>query len=193
MSTTSDGFHSSNAWRGWVALFAVGVTLSLAFYGTLKVFGGSDATNRVGFTEFETFTTGDEGIRLLGEGWSGPEEWGSWTNGSFGDVRWPLERRPTSELNFLIKGRIYPWQAEVNQSVHVSVNGTDVATLRRNEDGDLYGANFAVPATVALSQTPMRIRFKVDSPISPTMLNDGTDSRKLGFGLASIEINYDSR
>lgn len=138
----------------------------------------------------EAFSKGGTGTWLLGKGWSAPESWGTWSEGEVAEINWPLREEPRSELLMWIDGRIYPYFADVPQRVRVSVNGTHVATLERNFEGGLYGASFKVPLRVALARKPMRLVFEVSNPTSPQSINNGTDPRRLGVGLKSIEIEY---
>jgi hypothetical protein len=104
----------------------------------------------------------------------------------------PLEGRPRSDLRVWIKGRIYPWYAQIKQSVGVSVNGTAVALIKRNYEGDLYGATFTIPAKLATARSPMEIVFDIKNPTTPKSIGDNSDSRELGLGLGSIEIEYEA-
>ncbi len=168
-----------------VALFLAG----LAFFGTSSFLQEKslEAKRRL-WTE--SFPKGGSGTWLLRKGWSAPESWGTWSEGPLAELDWPLRDQPLSDLSMWIDGRIYPFFEEPAQSVRVLVNGTYVATLTRNFEGGLYGAKFKIPLAVATARKPMRVTFEIARPTSPKSLANGSDTRLLGIGLKSIEIEY---
>lgn len=136
------------------------------------------------------FSLGGSGTKLLGKGWSRIESWGTWSDGAIADLVWPLQGRPNSDVRFWIDARIYPHFSTPAQLISVLVNGTKVATLERNFEGGLYGGSFWVASNVATAQSPMHVEFLISNPTQPASIQDGSDQRKLGLGLKSMELSY---
>ena len=166
-----------------------GFALVTSFLGTLAFLEPPVRTPPPVF-QFEAFNTMSDGPRLLLKGWSKPEHWGTWTNGPRANLNWSLDRQPTTDIRVLVKGYIYPRDANIRQAIQVLVNDKPVTVIERNHEGDIYGGNFDIPRSVALSRDPMRIEFVVENPMSPLSLGDSDDARKLGLGLESIELAY---
>ena len=144
-------------------------------------------------TEVEAFAEGGSGVKLLRSGWSWQEPWGTWSNGPVSMLAWPLKATPNSPIQVWVDGRIYPFFEQPAQTIDVSVNGKQIATLERNFEGGLFGGTFRVPAQVAVTKSPMEIVFSIKKPTSPKSIGDGTDTRLLGLGLKSIELEYDAQ
>lgn len=138
----------------------------------------------------EAFAKGGTGTKLFRRGWAASENWGTWSEGTVAELDWQLKAKPRSDLSMWIDGRIYPHFAEPAQSIRVIVNGSYVATLERNYEGGLYGARFKIPLQVATVSQPMHVTFEIANPVSPKSINDGADTRLLGLGLTSIEVDY---
>ncbi len=189
---TLDFAELADMLRPKIFLLCAGAGLmAVAFAGT-RAYLRQGAVQIVHTLETEAFAKGGTGPWILKSGWSIPEKWGTWSVGPVADLVWTLRKPPVADLSMWIDGRIYPRFAEPLQQIRVSVNGARVATIERNVEGGLYGARFKIPLAVATAQKPMLIVFEIANPTSPHSLNDGTDMRRLGIGLVSIEIDYDS-
>jgi hypothetical protein len=171
----------------------VGLALVASFFGTLALLKWLDgAPQRPEIIYVQGFDAQSSGPKLFLSGWSKPEHWGTWTDGARAKLRWSLDHRPAADIHASVKGIIYPSVFSKRQSIKVVVNNTPVAVLEKNASGELYGGNFSIPNSVAVAQTPMRIEFVIDKPVSPRSLGEGDDDRKLGLGLESIELAYQS-
>lgn len=141
--------------------------------------------------EAEFFGIGAKSSRLARSGWYPPESWGAWSNGPKAQVEWPLVGKPLGDVIMNIEGRIFPYFADVAQSIRVVVNERSVAVLERNDEGELYGANFRIPREVAGARAPMKIVFEVANPTAPSSVINSKDQRKIGLGLGTIKLSYD--
>lgn len=172
-----------------VALLAVSAA-ALGFWATGQVMDG--ATSPVSsIVETELFGAGPKQTSVARSGWYPAEEWGAWSSGSVAVVEWPLAGRPSADVLMQIAGRIFPYFADLPQSIRVLVNETPVAVLTRNYEGQLYGANFRIPAQVATARTPMKIEFRIANPTAPSAVIKSNDHRKIGLGIESIQLRYD--
>ncbi len=151
---------------------------------------GSDP-RRSKIVEAEFFGSGPKSSRLVRSGWYPAESWGSWSNGPTAQVEWRLVGRPLGDVDVNIDGRIFPYYADVAQSIRVVVNERSVAVLQRNDEGELYGANFRIPREVAAARTPMKIVFQIANPTAPSSVIKSNDQRKIGLGLGTMKLSYD--
>ena len=173
---------------GLVAL-AVIIGTVLGFRGMTLIQDRTErSTGKV--TEFEAFTGGAEGLRLLGAGWAEPEPWGIWTVGPTARLALKLKGRPASDVRVVIDARIFPFIAAVEQTVRISINGSLVAVVERNWEEGILGGIFYVPASVINAKQPVEFVFDVARPTSPKDVQLGGDTRKLGLGLKSITLEY---
>lgn len=187
-----DFAEAVDALRPKALLLCAGAGLMAAAFTGTRTYLRQGAVQIVHTVETEAFAKGGTGTWILKSGWSIPEKWGTWSDGPAADLVWTLRKAPLADVSMWIDGRIYPRFAKPPQRIGVSVNGAKVATIERNAEGGLYGARFKIPRAVATAQKPMHIVFDVANPTSPHSLDDGTDMRRLGIGLVSIEIDYDS-
>ena len=189
-------FWDRHAFRtGTVAAFAVLAGGVLGFFGILMFLDSWISTGpRKPISQesvsSQEFAAGADGTKLLGPGWSHPEKFGTWSDGPRAEIAWKLETTPVSDVDVRVEARPFPVTASIMQSVEVSVNGTRVATLKLNPEGEFRGGAFSVPLHVALTQNPLRFVFEIARPTSPSDLRVGNDTRKLGIGLKSITVQY---
>lgn len=168
---------------------AGGLALVASFATTLKYLEPLDA-DLPPLVQFEAFNAMSDGPRLMLKGWAKPEHWGTWTDGPRAVLNVSLHRKPATDVRVFLKGIIYPRDTSIPQAIEVLVNDKPVTVIERNHGSDLYGGNFDIPRSVAMTRTPMTIEFVVKNPMSPLSLGTSDDTRKLGLGLESIELAY---
>jgi hypothetical protein len=137
------------------------------------------------------FGTGSKGASALGEGWSDPEQWGTWTD----------EAR--SSLLLLLEGESVPKQLELDVSalladaqptrdVECWLNGTLADTLHFDRIRNSGKRRVAMPiaaAAVAAETRVLDVQFRMTPPLSPKALGVGDDTRTLGMALRSIKLS----
>lgn len=138
----------------------------------------------------EVFAARQSSVRLLGQGWSLPEAWGTWSVGPRAELALPLEGTPADNLELSIEAIAFPHLPDNLQSIHVNVNGTRIATLQPNYEGFVREATLGIPGQVAARANPMRVVFEIARPTSPSALGLSKDRRELGIGLKGLMLFY---
>jgi acyl-CoA synthetase (AMP-forming)/AMP-acid ligase II/acyl carrier protein len=121
-------------------------------------------------------------LNLLVVGWSTPENWGTWSLGPHAKLRLPLSGR-TGVWRIVISGMVFG-RPDSMAPVHVRV-GQESDSLEW-----VLPANVVVQNEIELDcrGTDITLRLSLPKAISPRELGLGPDSRKLGFGLVSLDI-----
>lgn len=117
------------------------------------------------------------GRSFLGDGWSGPEDWGLWSSGKLAELAFSTTL--PDRVRLVLTGTAFGPNAE--QEFRVSAGGPPVSFRLGHGLSEL---------TVELDagSNSHTIRFEIPSPISPQDLGRNTDIRKLGLGLISLRI-----
>ena len=147
--------------------------------------------HRAKIVEVEFFGAGPKSSRLVRSGWYPAESWGAWSEGPKAQVEWNLAGKPLGDIDVNIEGRIFPYYADVAQSIRVLVNERRIAVLQRNDEGELYGANFRIPNAVAIARVPLKFVFEIANPTAPSSVINSKDHRKIGLGLGTVKLTYD--
>jgi hypothetical protein len=134
------------------------------------------------------FSLGGNGEPVLVDGWSVPESWGVWSEGSKSLLRFKLT--PKTESGFMLTLNGFTFDVpDKNQQVDVSINGKFF--MRIDESSKLKEDNFKllIPKDLIIKQdNRIEVSLKVSSPTSPQELGMSNDKRMLGFGLVSITL-----
>lgn len=162
-----------------------------AFYATTLLLE-PDTRQFTESSSTEAFNAAAPGIRMLGTGWSTPEAWGTWSVGSKAELVLKLDPKPADDVQLALEARGFPHLVDNLQKIHVSVNGTRIASLEPNFEGVIRNAVLKIPATVANLREPMQVLFEIARPTSPRDLNLGNDTRALGIGLMGATLRYRS-
>ena len=119
---------------------------------------------------------------FLFEGWSTPENWGIWSNGSTAIMKLPLPRATAKEL--VISMKAFVSKNHPQQQVSIFMN--DMLTKKLTLNADKYQlVELDIPRSVA-EQGLLTLRFEMNHPISPEELGISQDKRKLGIGISSV-------
>jgi len=131
--------------------------------------------------EWYSFASGQPATQFLAVGWSVPEPWGVWSDGSDVTLEIPLsvvhEASELKGVELFFKG--FARGTRLGTTVNVSLGTTQV----------WFGLVGAAPYTIQLrdfdylNDDPLKVRFEILDPISPSELGMSADSRKLGIGL----------
>lgn len=127
----------------------------------------------------------------LTSGWSQPEGWGVWSNGTTSTVSVPVSSGDESDMLLTFRSRAYlnPLHSKLN--VQVYVNNVKVETFAYSYPQDSHDKRRTVNVPRQLiSQRPQatEIRFEYDKPASPQSLGVSADSRQLGLGLIWLKL-----
>lgn len=133
------------------------------------------------------FGAGAKGVAGLGTGWSGPEAWGTWSDGRSAFVVIHLAEPPQADLALVIKGSAYLGPGHSSQDVSVSVN-QQPAVRWRYQAGAEPVQTVQVPRRAVAKDGRLVIRFDFSNPASPASVGASIDPRLLGLGLESITV-----
>src|SRR6516225_7599440 len=131
------------------------------------------------------------GMAYQAEGWSLPEEAGTWTNGPRASlaarlVEWPADDMilQISAYPFLVKGR-HP-----SLAVEVLANGVvvDRWSYRYPEDNGRVIRSARIPASLLAASPVLKIELEIDQPAAPAAMGVSTDDRQLGLFVSSVSF-----
>jgi len=126
-------------------------------------------------------------------GWSGAEKWGTWSDGDSALLLLALSSTPKNDLELLIDGHAFLTDKHPSQEVDVLVNGHHVDTLKYDLQTNSGVRVVKMPKALALEKNgQLLIRFNFKNPISPAELGLGTDARRLGLGIVSLELRAEN-
>lgn len=134
------------------------------------------------------FSQYQSGLRYLGGGWSHPEHWGTWSDGSHAMIILTLESGQGSTIMVEANPLLSPSRSE--QTVEVEMNGlaTSSVTLTANSGGRF---DVAIPEEVKeqLRQNPiLRLQLRFPDAARPVDIGINNDERKLAIGLVALTV-----
>jgi len=214
MASTLSALRATN-WR-WVAGFIAALLICinlLQFYGYIS---GGIPRNNTTWRQYRAFWTewlcrdcvmiafgapglpaghvldfsksGDSHVYLLA-GWSQPEDWGTWSDGS----RASLAFRQTGlsgpvRLRLLASG-FEPADGQV-QTVTVSIDGHEIGIIRLSSD--LQWVELDVPKSALADREDHRLEFDIGAPASPADRGMNSDPRRLGIAVHKLTLIGDA-
>jgi hypothetical protein len=121
-------------------------------------------------------------------GWSGPEDWGTWTDGPEATLVLPLAEVPQDDTLLLADTGAFLSKGHPQQDVDLLVNGVLVAqwTFRLQDRVDERRA--VIPAAVGRRENPMQLTFRIHNPTSPARVGLSGDTRRLGLSMQRLRI-----
>ena len=130
------------------------------------------------------FASSSPDVMMLGEGWSGAEPWGVWTQADAAKVRVPLPEHGGGALRLRFNGHAYASKGET-QRVRVKVNGRPAAEWELvSLAPDEWREVDIDPALVPQDAKDLDVAFEIGRPASP----GHGDPRRLGLAMVSLEL-----
>ncbi len=133
------------------------------------------------------FGTGGSGSEFVGDGFSGPEDWGRWTDAKTAYLFFRLRAVPSGPLAITIEARSFSSAPDRRQAIKVNANGRDCGrfAIREHEPR----ARVTCPAG-ALQPGENMLRLRIARPARPIDLDrKSQDRRHLGLGLEMLTIS----
>lgn len=133
------------------------------------------------------FRQSGNGLVYLVEGWSGPEPWGTWSEGASAAVILPMN---DNLKMVVIEADALVTPAHPEQRIRVLLNGVSVkdATLT-SSTGNRIEVSISDKLRTHLSENGyLRMQFEIPDAAKPADLGINDDNRILGFGLVSITL-----
>jgi Glycosyl transferase family 2 len=134
------------------------------------------------------FGRGGAGLAVLGEGWSEPEEWGTWSVARFCSLRLAIRPLPVAPVTMALACRGFVTAA--HPSLAVRTQAGTAAPVEREFTLAAPAAEWRLlldPAGFAPDGS-VRISFTISEPHSPAELGASDDTRPLGLGIERLWI-----
>lgn len=129
-----------------------------------------------------SFGRGGEGVEFLGSGWSQPESWGVWSDGSLASIFIPKPAQVSKKL--LIDLRAFVSPAKPLQEIVILINDK----FLREYKIDNAERNLLALELPASTDNFYKITFQIKTPARPFDLGFNKDKRLLGIGLISAKF-----
>ncbi len=125
------------------------------------------------------------------EGWSEPEQWGSWSLNERAQIKLRLPEKGRRPLRVQMEVRAYVPGSRVSQRVAVLIDGKEAARREFRADEGGGGSvpwEFDVPEGLPAEDGMMVIEVLTPDSVSPSAAGEGGDRRKLGVGMTRLRI-----
>lgn len=122
-------------------------------------------------------------------GWSHPEAWGAWTDGTEAELA--MQLTPTLSHPLTVNTYIQSVLTSPEQPVqHIEIIANDhVIAQWLLQTNDLpANRTITIPTAVLNEKGILRLIFRIRNPVSPKALGISNDSRQLGIGIHQILI-----
>lgn len=135
------------------------------------------------------FSQSAVGVANLAIGWSGPEPWGTWSDGTVAKVVLPLANSIPKTI--LIESGAFVSPAYPRQDVDILVNDVTAKVVSLTGDtGNVIEVTVPEVLKEQLVETRvLRLEFRLPGAISPKDIGLSDDPRKLALGLYAITLN----
>jgi hypothetical protein len=161
-----------------------------ATYGLASSNKGSCSARPPGINLGEIVLFNSNNMTPNGEGWSSPEEWGTWTIGKIATLELFLNLETKRTLKMHLTSNAFLAPKNLSQDVTILVNNTEIGkinfTLASNNKTRIFEISSNLLNNI---QEPINIKFLIKNPTSPSSLGSGGDPRELGMGLISIKLD----
>lgn len=128
------------------------------------------------------FGVGRFSAAMLREGWSEPEEWGTWTDQERAEASLRLPDHIQGDVHLSLSVQAYVPPGHDPQRVRIRAGDAPLGEW-------IVGDQMTIPVTVpgsAVVDDAVALTFELPDAISPAEAGVSTDGRKLGIGLHSI-------
>jgi hypothetical protein len=120
-------------------------------------------------------------------GWSGPEDWGTWSLGGESFVVAHLAEAPAGDLEMYVDGGAFVSKKHPLQRVNVSVCGEGIGSIVYDEEYGNTMRKVVIPHDLIVKNGNwLRIRFEFEDAISPAELDNGDDDRCIAMALKRL-------
>lgn len=135
-----------------------------------------------------TFAKRGTGRRAAEEGWSSPENWGTWSTGRRATLVFALDHVPAGDLVMTLEAQAFVNRRQPRQAVEVRANGVVLQTLVYERPQDVETRRVAIPHGAVRGER-LVVEFVLPDAASPRELGLGDDGRKLGLGLIALRLS----
>ena len=138
-----------------------------------------------------SFHKGGKASNYFGKGFSGQEEWGTWTDGKEARLYFIPDHPPKNDILLTINGYAFLNTKHTNQIVDIYINDVFIKTITYTiKTNDINNSkNIYIPIQKINTETGFyQIKLKPRNPASPAQFSQSDDTRMLGVGISSIII-----
>jgi hypothetical protein len=125
------------------------------------------------------------------KGWSGQENWGTWTEGSKASLKLPfaVAALPAGQdVQLTIEASAFGSPKHPRQTVRVIVNDEDMGDFSFQAADGPQTLAVKIPRRTAVKQYPIAIVLDLDDATSPEALGLSQDPRMLGLGVRGMML-----
>jgi hypothetical protein len=130
-----------------------------------------------------SFSRSGRGPILMKDGWSVPEEWGTWTMGATAGLAVP---HPVAIRQFGVELTVRGFVPEGRDPINVGIKVNEREVDRLSLTSQDRSIKFRIPVDVVERDEPIVITFDIVNPRSPKDLGMSSDARSLGLGLRKL-------
>ncbi|MGO8865032.1 MAG: glycosyltransferase family 4 protein [Alphaproteobacteria bacterium] len=124
-------------------------------------------------------------------GWSGPEPWGRWSDGTRARLSFALAAAPEHDLELLIELGTYTTRRWQRQRVHFSIAGHVCKEVRLKKSRLPSNVTLRIPRE--LLSTRVTVDIDVPEPVVPAAYGASDDIRALGVALHAVTMRKAGR
>lgn len=152
--------------------------------GIRQVRGGDRAQLRLG--ETIAFGADGNGLTGLGDGWSEPEAWGTWSISKRASLRLLIEPVPAKNLCAELTYRSFLPSARPRLEIACRAAGRNLGAWQGISSSV---QRIAIPSDVISPDGALDLEFLISDPQSPAELGISADTRHLGLGIETLRLN----
>ncbi len=135
-----------------------------------------------------TFSSFIDRNRVLGMGWSVPEDWGIWSEGPTSSLKFQFTDTLSKKETLVLIGSIF-LDENIGQEISFVINEKTVLVQKLENNDKLHTFKIDLPIDLINNNDGVvELLLKYKHPISPKQLNLSGDTRELAFGLISFEL-----
>ena len=124
-------------------------------------------------------------------GWSWPESWGFWTDGSFALFGATLVGVGDTDVRVTFKAHALAASSRATMKIKVFANGREVAALRFSNGSPEGKLEAIIPAALVRERDGnLLLFFDIQDPVSPGSLGISGDPRLLGMGVEQVKFEF---
>ena len=138
----------------------------------------------------ETLDFRADGNGALGliQGWSEPEEWGTWSVSKLARVRLSVVSPDTAPIHADLKYQAFVHARHPRLDIVCRVEGHDVAAWSCTTAAPGGIQRLTIPATLVAADGTIELEFSISEPRSPAELGVNSDHRLLGIGVETLRL-----
>jgi Family of unknown function (DUF6311) len=145
----------------------------------------SDLFEPLGLGERVVFDGAGRGVNYLANGWSTPESWGTWSDGSSAILFFPINPSAIDSISIEFNALIS--STHPLQRVEIFVNGVSFVSLAVKDSSRIVEVK--LPKAVKVdSSSGVTVEFRLPDAATPKSIGLGNDSRMLALGLKAVTL-----